>query len=306
VTSPSFSIIIPTYSRPAQLEACLQAICRIEYPRDRLEVIVVDDDSETALEPVVAPFRSRLDVSLLRQARAGPGAARNAGAERARGDFLAFTDDDCLPEPGWLTALAEVLLRSPECMVGGATVNALPGNLCSTTSQLITDVVYRHYNADPEKARFLASNNLALPAGRFRAIGGFDPTFRTAEDRELCDRWLHGGNRIEYQPGARVRHAHVLTPWSFCRQHFGYGRGAERYHRRRAGRGSSGALTDLRFHFNIGNWLWHPLLSMPPRRRVPVAGLLALWQTANLAGFLWERARRSADMVRERAPALSG
>jgi GT2 family glycosyltransferase len=298
---PSFSIVIPSYSRPVQLAECLRALSRLEYPRDRFEVIVVVDGGDTPPGEVVAPFESNLALTLVRQANAGPAAARNTGAEHARNEFLAFTDDDCRPERGWLTGLAEALAGAPDCMVGGAIVNAATGSLCSVTSQLIADVVYHHYNADPLRARFLASNNLALSLRGFREIGGFDPSFRTAEDRELCDRWLHRGRRIVYHPGARVQHAHLLNPWSFSRQHFGYGRGAERFHRLRATRRSGSLLADSRFHLDIRNWLHYPLTTVPRRQVVPVAALLVLWQATNLAGFLWETIRRNLSTFRDRA-----
>jgi GT2 family glycosyltransferase len=284
---------------------CLQAVCELDYPRDRFEVIVVDDGGHTPLHPTIAEFRPELTISLLNQPNAGPAAARNAGAKRARGEFLAFTDDDCLPEPGWLKELAELLAVAPECMVGGATGNTVTGSLCSVASQLIVELVYRHYNADPTRARFLAANNLALAARRFREIGGFDPSFRTAEDRDLCDRWLHRGNRIIYLPGARVRHARALSPRSFCRQHFEYGRGASRFHRLRALRGSGSILADSRFHLQVGNWLWGPLKAVPRKQVIPVAALLAAWQAANLAGFLWESARHRAGILRDGTPAFS-
>ena len=59
---PSFSIVIPTYSRPGQLRECLLALSALEYPRDRLEVIVVDDGRQTPLDAVVAPFRDDLTL----------------------------------------------------------------------------------------------------------------------------------------------------------------------------------------------------------------------------------------------------
>jgi len=145
---PSISIVVPTYSHPGRLADCLRSLSGLDYPRDRLEVIVVADGGEAPLDTVLAPYRPDLALSLVRQANAGPAAARNTGAERARGEYLAFTDDDCLPEPGWLMEMAQVLSRAPESMVGGTTVNAAP-SLYSATSQLIVDVVYRHYNADP-------------------------------------------------------------------------------------------------------------------------------------------------------------
>ena len=138
--------MIPTYGRPRQLAECLRSLAELDYPRERLEVLVVDDGGPAPLDDVVAPYRSALDLSLLRQDNAGPATARNTGAAQARGDYLAFTDDDCLADPGWLRALAAVWAHSPEAMVGGVTLNGANA-LCSATSQLIVDVVYRHYNS---------------------------------------------------------------------------------------------------------------------------------------------------------------
>jgi GT2 family glycosyltransferase len=289
---PSVSIVVPTHGRPRQLADCLRSLARLDYDRDRLEVLVVDDGSPVPLDDdAVAAFRSQIRVTLIRQANAGPAAARNTAAERACGEYLAFTDDDCLPDPGWLRTLAAVWAESPDCMVGGMTLNGAP-SLYSATSQLIVDVVYRHYNADPANAQFIASNNMALPARGFREIGGFDPSFRSAEDRDLCDRWRHRGNRIIYVPGAVVHHNRPMNAAAFCRQHFQYGRGAEQFSRRRAERGSGHFLVEARFHLDVRNWLWFPLTSVPPRRMAPVAALLGLWQISNLAGFAWAAVAR--------------
>lgn len=86
MNQPFFSIIIPTYSRPEQLVACLQSLTHLDYPRDRFEVIVVDDGSDMPLEGVVTPLRNWLEVTLLRQMNSGLGVARNTGAARAKGE----------------------------------------------------------------------------------------------------------------------------------------------------------------------------------------------------------------------------
>jgi GT2 family glycosyltransferase len=288
---PSVSIVIPTYDRPHQLVECLRSLARLDYPRDLFEVVVVDDGGATLLDDLVAPFHPQFRLRLIRQENGGPAAARNAGAERAEGEYLAFTDDDCVVEPDWLRRIADVWTESCRCMVGGRTRNGAPG-LVSATGQLITDIVYRHYNADPAHARFLASNNMALPAREFREIGGFDPAFRAAEDRDLCDRWLHHGNRIIYQPDAVVKHFRSLNTRAFCRVHFHYGCGAEQFIRRRAARGSGDLLAETRFHLDVRNWLWFPLTSVPLRQMAQVAALLGLWQVANFAGFAWAAAHR--------------
>jgi glycosyltransferase involved in cell wall biosynthesis len=285
---PFFSIIIPTYGRPRKLATCLQSLTRLDYPRDRFGVIVVDDGSETPLESVIAPFRKQLDLMLLMQANSGPAAARNTGAAHAKGEFLAFTDDDCTPASDWLQTLAVRLAGMPDCAIGGRTVNALPDNLYSTASQMLVDYLYEYYNADPNQARFLTSNNLAVSAGLFQEMGGFETTFPLAagEDRELCDRWLNHGLRMTYAPEALVYHAHTLTFHTFWKQHFNYGRGASCFHRLRARRGQGRVrLEPLSFYMNL---LRHPLSRKQGWRAGLLAALLVVSQGANAAGFVWE------------------
>jgi len=291
---PFFSIVIPTYARPGQLAVCLQSLARLDYPRDRFEVIVVDDGSEKPPEAVVASSCGQLDVTLLRQAHAGPAAARNTGAARAKGEFLAFTDDDCAPAPGWLQSLAARFARASDCAIGGRTLNALPGNPYSTASQLLVAYLYTYYNADPDQACFFTSNNLAMPTDRFHTMGGFDATYtRTAaEDRELCDRWLHHGYRMTYAPEALVYHAHVLTFRTFWRQHFNYGRGAFHFQQARAHRACGRIrLEPLPFYLNL---LLYPFSQAQGWRAPLLAALLGVSQVANAVGFFWEWTNRIA------------
>lgn len=285
------SIIVPTYERPAQLRECLQSLTRLQYPRDRFEVIVVDDGGALSPAATVAPFEDTLPVTLLTQPHAGPAAARNTGMAHAAGAFLAFTDDDCLAAPDWLIRLAARLAATPDHIVGGRTLNALPQNPYTAASQVIINTAYAHYNPDPNHARFFASNNLAVPADRLRAIGGFDPTFTTSEDRELCDRWVHHGYRMTYAPEVIVHHAHALTFRSFWRQHFNYGRGAFRFHRARAHRGAGPFHPELRFYRNLFS---SPFTQPSNQGMWRMAALLTVSQVANAAGFLWERVNGDA------------
>lgn len=306
---PHCSIIIATYGRPGALQACLHAIGALATARGRFEVIVVDDGGDTPLGPMLDGFRDRLDLILLRQDNAGPGAARNHGAARARGTLLAFTDDDCRPEPDWLDQLLAAAGEPGDgvpVMLGGLTVNALGENPYAAASQWIQDIVYRHYNADPGRARFFASNNLLVSRAAFLSLGGFDARFRTAEDRDLCDRWRQAGLSMRYLPAARVRHAHALSFRGFCRQHFGYGRGARRYHLARAARGSGTMLQESGFHLHVGNWLWSPLRQGVDAAALRLMSLLVIWQIANAAGFFWEWAFADRRPAAPRAAAATG
>lgn len=286
---PSFSVVVPTYERPAQLAACLHSLAQLDYPRERFEVLIVDDASESAPRELIESFGGALDVKLIEQAKnAGPAAARNLGARSACGEFLAFTDDDCEPEREWLRAFASRFAEAPARIVGGRTVNALDSNPYSETSQLIIDVVYAHFNRDSEDARFFASNNFAVHAESFLEAGGFDETFRTSEDREICARWRSRGLCMTYEPRAVVRHSHRLTLGSLWRQHFGYGRGALRFHRAREGAGDGPFKPDADFYTK----LLRTALSQTPRAKAAQLTALLLWsQAANAAGFFYERLR---------------
>ncbi len=284
---PDFSVIIPTYNRPVQLGQCLTGLTRLDYSPARFEVIVVDDGSTVPVAEVTAAFRPRLDLTLVSAPNGGPSAARNRGAAVARGRYLAFTDDDCTVDRGWLRALDASASAAPEAMLGGRTLNAVPDNPCSALSHLVVEVAYASYNVDPNDARFFASNNLAVPAGRFRDLGGFDPAFTTAEDRDLCVRWIRGGGRLVYAPEAVVHHAHRLTLAGLWRQHFAYGRGAYRFHSAHGRWWRPGI--DRRFYRDL---VFRPYSSERARRAALLTSLLAVQQTANAAGFLAEMLSR--------------
>jgi len=290
---PFFSVIIPTYSHPAELPGCLEALSRQQFPTDSFEVIVVDDGSASPPTATVQAFENRLAIRLVTARHGGPAAARNYGARQAAGRFFAFTDDDCRPASGWLSALAERFAAAPDHIIGGRTINELVKNPYAATSQLILDVVYRHFNrTDPGEARFLACNNLALAAESFASIGGFDASFMTSEDRELCDRWLDSGRRITYAPEAVVFHANPLDLRHFWWQHFGYGRGAWRFHRLRERHGHGRFRPDWTFYRKLAIV---PFAQKPPLWSLSITALMAITQLANCAGFFYESRRRHTE-----------
>jgi glycosyltransferase involved in cell wall biosynthesis len=271
----------------------MEALERLDYPNDRHEVIVVDDGSVPPVEPFISPFAERLDLTIVRQEGTGPAAARNKGAERAQGELLVFIDDDVRPDRGWLRAFARRSATDPGRALGGHTENALPDNPYAATSQLIVDLAYAHHNSGHGGPTFFASNNLAVPTKGFRQLGGFDPSFRNSEDRDFCDRWLFHGFEMSYEPTAVARHANPLTLRTFVRQHFGYGRGAYAHRRARARRGTA-AGDDISPGFHL---VAVPRVAAEAirRGRLRQAGLIALWQLANLAGFLREAWARGAS-----------
>jgi glycosyltransferase involved in cell wall biosynthesis len=290
--APRISVIIPSFARPHALRRCLAALAGQTCVPENYEVIVVDDGSPAPLDATVAEFRETFALTLLRQENSGPGAARNRGAASARGSLLAFTDDDCLPKPGWLEAMARQHAATPADLLGGQLVNHDPGNRYAEASQFILDGAYRFYAGHPGSGRFFASNNMAVPARDFAELGGFDGAFSIAsEDRDLCDRWEASGRALRFVEDAVVRHDPSLNFARFVRQHFNYGRGAFSYQRARVRRGSSRPAQAFSAHGRFLRSVVQGFAERPRAGRLHLAGLLLLWQLANLAGYLLGAAR---------------
>lgn len=301
-SQPVVSVVIPTYGRPRQLRECLRALSDQTF-REPWEVVVVDDGGPQPLDSIVADFTARRALRLVRQENAGPSAARNRGVDAASAPLVAFTDDDCLPRPEWLERLVAGEREHPGALVGGSTVNGLPDDVFATTSQLIIDLVYEHFNADPGNAYFFASNNFLCRRDRLIELGRFDEAYHRAgaEDRDFCDRWRAAGLRLVWRPDAVIEHRHAQSLWKFLELHYRYGRGARIYQAKRRVRGTGTMRDDLGFHGMLPRRIWHRL-GRPPgyRRSLQVAVALALWQIANAAGFFMQpyRGRHSGSTPR--------
>jgi glycosyltransferase involved in cell wall biosynthesis len=292
--SPFASVIIPTRNRPKAVESCLDALAAQTLPPGSFEVIVVDDGSEPPLSLDPLRWVAKFDLKLLHQPNTGPAGARNRGVAEARGEFLAFTDDDCLPTPTWLEKLVAALCENPEALVGGSTFNGLKDDLFAEASQMILEMVYEHFNRDPANAYFFASNNIAVRRDRYLTSGGFDADFDSpaAEDREFCDRWRMQKRLLFWEPTTRIEHRHAQSLSGFLRLHWRYGQGAFLYQAKRKERASGTMAEDLKFHRELPRAVWAAVSRYPLGRRLKLLSALMVWQMANALGFFWAAGRR--------------
>lgn len=290
MSDPVASIVIPTYGRPVRIVECLEALQRQDFP-EPWEVVVVDDGSAEPVEPLLAGRSMPAATRIIRQPNSGPAAARNCGVRESGGAIIAFTDDDCRPDPSWLGTLVQAIRDDDSAMAGGTSYNGLPGNFFASVNQLILDMVYEHFNADPERSYFLASNNIACSRARFLELGGFDTTFPRAggEDRDFCDRWRMKGWPLVWRPAARVEHRHGQSLGRFIDLYLRYGRGAYLFQARRSVRRSGTMKDDFEFHRSLVSRARKHLRAVPGvARRAKVIAALALWQAANASGFALE------------------
>ncbi|MFM9196697.1 MAG: glycosyltransferase [Planctomycetia bacterium] len=284
---PVVSVIIPSRNRPESLGRCLDALAAQAMPVGSFEVIVVDDGSSPPLTIDASRTAATHECVLIRQRNTGPAGARQRGVAAATGEFLAFTDDDCLPDPLWLPWLVHALRERPDALVGGFTFNGLAGDVCAETSQLVLEMAYEHFNRDADNAYFFASNNMAVRRDRYLASGGFDADFDApaAEDREFCDRWRTQGRPLLWERRAVVEHRHRQTLGGFLRLHWRYGQGAYRYHASRSRRASGTMREDLSFHAALPALMCRKIARCRPVRGSRIVLLLMVWQLANAAGF---------------------
>jgi GT2 family glycosyltransferase len=287
-----WSVIVPTYDRPRQLARCVAALAQLEPPAGGFEVIVVNDGGEEPDAHLrLAAAGVATSIRFVSQAHTGPGAARNYGARVAIGTWMAFTDDDCEPEPDWLRAFERALAVCPDALVGGMNLNAVTDSIFSEASQLLASFVAGWFDG-AARERFFTSNNIAVPRGRFFEAGGFDAGFGTnaGEDREFCDRWSAQGRASVYVADAIVHHAHSLSLRSFLRQHFVYGRSAKLFRR---GRSAAGRPIRIDPSFYLAS-LRHAARVRPVLRGAALTACTAVAHAAYLAGLTRESVRRDA------------
>jgi glycosyltransferase involved in cell wall biosynthesis len=141
---PGVTVVVPTQGRPELLRRCLHAIAGLDYPSELVETVVVAAGS--ASRAPLPRLDARLDVRFIGQDSMGPAGARNHGLQTARHAIVAFTDDDCAPEPGWLRALVGALASGPAILAGGPSVTAYPGNAYACASHLLLDFLYAYYD----------------------------------------------------------------------------------------------------------------------------------------------------------------
>jgi cellulose synthase/poly-beta-1,6-N-acetylglucosamine synthase-like glycosyltransferase len=248
-------------------------------------VIVISDGGDRASFPDLSEFRETLNLRVIHIPHGGPAGARNRGLEAARGTLVAFIDDDCLPGPGWLGRIVAAASTDPPVAAGGRTRNGIPSNPYASAYQLVLDMAeldQRRRNYGP---LFFPSNNLAFPAEALRRLGGFNPEFRTAEDREICRRWLEAGYRLAHAPDALVFHAPELDAAALWRRFFSYGKGAAQFH---AGSGGQWIGESLAFHLRVPALAASVIREQRLGRAVTLAALVGLWEIANLTGYLMQ------------------
>ncbi len=228
---PMVSVVVPVRNGAATIAECLGALLDQTYPSDRVEIIAVDNASTDRTAQLIR----RLPVRYVYEPLIGRSHARNRGIESSRGEVVAFTDDDCVADRGWLVALIARFDSDEVSSVAGEIESFAP----QTAAQRYAQAHYPSHQSvvlaldEP----FAITANVAFRRDVFARIGVFDPAFVTAEDVDFGWRFFAAGLKMAYAPAATVAHRTRPNAWQLFRQQAGYGYGRailrERYGLRR-------------------------------------------------------------------------
>ncbi|HYN63294.1 MAG TPA: glycosyltransferase, partial [Candidatus Limnocylindrales bacterium] len=235
------SVVVCTLNRADSLRATLQSLSAQQLSSEAFETIVVDNGSSDATRAVAEEFAAAAGVRYLLEPVLGLCHARNAGWRVARGQYVAYLDDDALAEPSWLAELLATFGRvqpTPGCV--GGRVDPLyeaprPSWLSDEIALSLTIIDWPngpHAIADLRQ-EWLVGANLAFPRAVLEQVGGFHPALDRAGNNLLSsgDVYLQrlildAGYSCYYQPGARVQHrvpaARLERRW-FVRRYYWQG-----------------------------------------------------------------------------------
>ncbi|MES2264806.1 MAG: glycosyltransferase [Pseudomonadota bacterium] len=209
----SFSIVINTLNRAALLQATLESLCRLRYA-GRFEVIVVNGPSTDDSAQVIASWLPCIRAGLCPVANLS--VSRNIGICMARGDVIAFIDDDAIPEPEWLTDLAEAYM-DPEVGGAGGRVRDASGYTYQyeyATATRLADTDCAATQGAPQLCfpgsytfPYLQGTNASFRRSALLEIGGFDEEFEYfLDETDVCCRLVDAGFLLRQLPNAYVHH----------------------------------------------------------------------------------------------------
>lgn len=221
--TPAVAVIVPVYNGEKTIRACLDSLLAQHYPRERFEVLVIENGSNDNTRALVEAYPVRLLISQKR----GPAAARNLGVVSTCAEIVAFTDADCVAAADWLRRL---VLPYQDAGVGGVAgkieaVHQAGGTAVEQFSAQFPPLV-NYISGGNEFLPHLYTANASYRREPMLAIGGFNEGMYTGEDVDLSWRFqLKSGLRVMYAQDAVIQHHHRTTLPGLMKQYRQYGYG---------------------------------------------------------------------------------
>jgi glycosyltransferase involved in cell wall biosynthesis len=215
-----FSIIIPVYNRPEEVNELLESITKQEGNSD-IEVLIIEDGSTIPCDTIVDSYKNKLSISYYLKYNSGPGDSRNFGMKQANGDYFLLFDSDCILPPNYLSEVSTALKNNYTNCFGGPD-RALPtfSNVQKAINFAMTSFIATGgIRGNSEKLdRFQPrSFNMGLSRKAFETSGGFG-TIHPGEDPDLTLRLWRLGFESMLFPSAFVYHKRRIDWEKFTTQ----------------------------------------------------------------------------------------
>ena len=212
---PGVSIIVPTLNSGATIDECLRAILELDYPKNLLEVIVIDGGSTDSTVEIAKKHPVTFVSSKL-----NPAAAYNLVLKDVTNPVIGLIDSDAKVEKSWLMKLVK-LLDNPD--VAGASGTVETWNSDKLVPRVIGYELHYRYSRLPGTVERVATMNLLLKTKVTLEVGGFDEDLPTQYDTDIGARLAEAGYRIAFDSGAICYHFHRPTLKAFFKQQYKYG-----------------------------------------------------------------------------------
>jgi len=224
-----YSVIVPSYNREDQIKELIESFIKLDFPVDQFELIIADDDSFDNTESLVNRLKKTTEfpVHFFSQNKQGPGAARNFGIKKAKGDFFIFIDSDCTVSTKWMQEI-DISLEKEEANAFGGPDSfredfpVLLKAINYSMTSFITTGGIRGHNKKKLGKFYPRSFNMGLSRDVYNKVGGFGG-LRHGQDIEFSHRILNSGAKVISIPGAVVYHKRRTSVKKFFRQVFNWG-----------------------------------------------------------------------------------
>ncbi|MGC8660279.1 MAG: mycofactocin biosynthesis glycosyltransferase MftF [Desulfomonilaceae bacterium] len=217
------SVIVPVYNRAKDIRSCLESLSKVDYPRNALEIIVVDDNSSDETVETVKNYPVKL---IVQRQNLGQSAARNAGVMAAKGEILAFIDSDCIAQPNWLRELLPHFDDPRNVLVGGYVDSYYKATALDRYEEANSALNMGAKSAvgfGKESDFYVPTCNMLVRREAYLKVGGLDDRMRVGEDVDLCWRLKAHGYRLVYVPTGRIAHKHRNRFFETFKRRYEYG-----------------------------------------------------------------------------------
>ena len=223
----TLSVIVPVVNVAHTVRDLMESLMKLDYDREKLEIIVVDGDSKDGTKEIVQEY----PVELIQQEGKGLNSARNTGIKHSTGEIIAYTDGDCVVPTNWAKALVANFQDPSVGFVGGTLegydkMSTLSNYMDETFFQVTPGFRFRVEGTDLRLLHFPAGANMAFRRSALARVDFFDENITYGfDDLEPVEEMGFKGFRIVLDPEVNVLHQHRSTVRGLMKQHFNYGRG---------------------------------------------------------------------------------